>query len=153
MRLLATCLTVALWTAPAAADEVASPVEQLRVRLSQLRGEAPNAAYVRTAIEQADLALSRAEQAKEAGKVEAETRALRIAEAATVLAERRAALLTERRLARVTAERRRAVEAELDRLAKALSAARAGEREQPARDEGGGSAPKAPPPAGDGATP
>lgn len=97
----------------------------LRERIARLRTDAESIDGVRTAIEQAEVALTRLQRAREANDVPAAERALRIAEAATTLAERRSDLARERRLSRTIAERKRQVQEETVRAREALAAQRA----------------------------
>ncbi len=107
-------------SAGAASTTSVSPPEGIDERIARLREAAETIGAVRTAIEQAELAIERAERARGQGDLGGAARAERIAEAATVLAERRAELARERQLARVVEHRKRSVRDETARLRAAL---------------------------------
>ena len=85
----------------------------LQARLARLRDATQREAAVRTAVEQADLALTRARSARTQGNQARALRAERLAEAATTLAERRLARLRELEATTLTIARREEAKAQV----------------------------------------
>lgn len=80
-------------------------LQALGVRLARLREAAQQTDSVRTAFEQAELAIERAREARQLGDEPRALRAEQIADAATTLAERRLALAREREAMRIARAR------------------------------------------------
>jgi len=122
--------------ADAVPEAMTAPAEtphmrELRARLDALRPSLSREASVRTAAEQADLALERAQLSRAAGDEARAQWAEQLAEAATSLAERRLLLAQERDATRAALAQRRDARALVTRAKEALTHATKHAAEKP----------------------